>query len=333
MLATCALMAPAPAAGRGSPNTAALQTALKSLHHYGGRIDGMNGARTKRAVRRFQRAHHLHADGVAGARTKRALGRRGRPALGRRAMSRGDTGWDVAALQWLLRKRGFSTGHIDGGFGGMTDSAVRRAQSKYGIGVDGIAGSGTIGALKRGRGPARHPQTGGGRSNVSNPIGAVRFLRPVHGPITSPFGMRWGRMHTGVDFGAPAGAPISAAGRGAVSFAGWNAGGYGNLVVIDHRLGYQTWYAHMSSVAVHVGQSVSGGTRIGYVGATGHATGPHLHFEVRHDGIPVDPAPYLLTTYAAKLAPGSGGVTPHDGCAPKGRIERDPARARLVDCR
>jgi len=90
------------------------------------------------------------------------------------------------------------------------------------------------------------------------------------------------------------GTPIHAGGVGVVSFAGFNTGGYGNLVVITHRLGFESWYAHMSRIAASVGQSVVGGQTIGYVGATGRATGPHLHFEVRHFGSPVDPTPYLL---------------------------------------
>src|SRR5688572_5394062 len=89
MLAVSMLAAPARAEARGSANIAALQVALKALHHYKGSIDGMNGPRTKRAVRRYQRAHRLPVDGVAGARTKRKLGARGRPSFGSRAMSVG----------------------------------------------------------------------------------------------------------------------------------------------------------------------------------------------------------------------------------------------------
>jgi peptidoglycan hydrolase-like protein with peptidoglycan-binding domain len=330
--ALASLIAASPAAARGTPNTAALQVALKALHHYGGGIDGVNGRRTKLAVRRYQRSHRLPVDGVAGPRTRRKLGARGRPSLGSRAMTRGDHGWDVAGLQWLLRKRGFQPNGTDGGFGANTDAAVRRAQGHYGLGVDGVAGNGTIGALKRGRGPRRSQQGGGGGGTATGP---VRFLRPVRAPINSPFGMRWGRMHTGVDFGAQSGAPVGAGGRGVVSFAGWNAGGYGNLVVIDHRLGYQTWYAHLSSFAVIAGQTVTGGTRIGNVGATGHVTGPHLHFEVRRNGTPVDPMPYLLSSYAkrAPVDPDHGDEpAPLDGCVPRGLPDSDPATARLIDC-
>ena len=328
VLAASALAAPARSEARGTPNTAALQVALKALHHYSGGIDGINGRRTKLAVRRYQRAHRLPVDGVAGARTRRKLGARGRPSFGSRAMSQGDRGWDVAALQWLLRKRGFKPNGTDGGFGANTTAAVRRAQQRYGLAVDGVAGSSTINSLKRGRGPARSSGSG---QTVSNPSGPVRFLRPVHGPITSGFGMRWGRMHQGLDFGASTGTPVGAGGRGVVSFAGWNAGGFGNLVVIQHRLGYQTWYGHMSSINVRAGQSVAGGTRIGAVGSTGHSTGPHLHFEVRLNGTPMNPAGYLLSTYSVKRAK----VDPdeHGHCAPPGAVDTDPATARLVDCR
>ena len=117
-----------------------------------------------------------------------------------------------------------------------------------------------------------------------------------------------GRTHTGIDFPVPSGTRIGAAGVGVVEFAGWNSGGYGNLVVVRHRLGYATWYAHMSRIAVSVGQSVTGGTTLGYVGSTGHATGPHLHFELRKNAVPIDPAPYLLQAVATSAAHGNGGA-------------------------
>jgi murein DD-endopeptidase MepM/ murein hydrolase activator NlpD len=115
---------------------------------------------------------------------------------------------------------------------------------------------------------------------------------PVNGPVTSPFGMRWGRMHTGIDVGVPYGTPIHAAASGQVIYAGW-MDGYGNLVFVDHGHGLSTGYAHQSSIAVSNGQSVTQGQVIGYVGCTGHCFGPHLHFEVRVNGTPVDPLGYL----------------------------------------
>ena len=123
-------------------------------------------------------------------------------------------------------------------------------------------------------------------------VSGAGFMWPVNAPITSPFGWRWGRMHEGIDLGAAYGSPIAAAAAGVVIYAGWESG-YGNLVVIDHGGGLATAYGHQSRIAVSVGQSVSQGETIGYVGSTGHSTGPHLHFEVRVNGQAVDPFGYL----------------------------------------
>ena len=305
-VAALTLAAPAAASAMSSWDVAALQVALKAEHLYRGSIDGIAGPQTVGAVRSFQSKHHLTVDGIAGPQTRHALGRRGGPSLGSRVMRRGYRGWDVAALQFLLKKRGFSAGSIDGGFGSHTDSAVRGFQSHARLVVDGLAGPATIGALEHGS------KGSGGGSGGGYPSGPVRFLRPVHGPITSGFGWRWGRRHTGIDFGAPYGARVNAGGVGTVIAAGWNSGGYGYLVIVKHRLGFQSWYAHLSRISMHVGQRVAGGVRIGYVGATGHATGPHLHFEVRHDGVPINPMPYLLSRYskavaAAQRSPGEVG--------------------------
>ena len=118
------------------------------------------------------------------------------------------------------------------------------------------------------------------------------LIWPVSGPITSPFGMRWGSLHPGIDIGAGFGTPIRAAAAGRVLVAGYN-GGYGNLVVLDNGGTISTAYAHQQSLAVTVGQEVAQGQVIGYVGSTGFSTGPHLHFEVRINGSPVDPLGYL----------------------------------------
>ena len=120
---------------------------------------------------------------------------------------------------------------------------------------------------------------------------ASGLIWPVTGPVVSPFGMRWGRMHEGIDIGAGYGTPIAAAASGTVIYAGW-MGGYGNLIIIDHGGGIATAYGHQSSFAVGGGH-VSQGQTIGYVGCTGHCFGPHLHFEVRVNGSPVDPLGYL----------------------------------------
>jgi murein DD-endopeptidase MepM/ murein hydrolase activator NlpD len=104
--------------------------------------------------------------------------------------------------------------------------------------------------------------------------------------------MLWGRMHTGIDIGASYGTAIRAAAAGRVVYSGWMSG-YGNLVAIDHGGGVSTAYGHQSSIAVGNGQVVSQGQTVGYVGCTGHCFGPHLHFEVRVNGTPVDPLGYL----------------------------------------
>jgi len=118
------------------------------------------------------------------------------------------------------------------------------------------------------------------------------LIWPVSGPITSPFGPRWGGFHPGIDIGVPTGTPIHAAAAGTVIYCGWETG-YGNLVVIDHHDGIATAYAHQSRIAVSCNEDVAQGQVIGYVGCTGFCTGPHLHFEVRVDGTPVDPIGYL----------------------------------------
>lgn len=118
------------------------------------------------------------------------------------------------------------------------------------------------------------------------------FAVPAPGPISSPFGPRWGRSHTGVDFDAPAGVPVLAAQGGVVRHAGWK-NGYGNTVVVDHGGGTATLYAHQERLDVAVGQRVERGQSLGTVGATGNVTGVNLHFEVRVDGVPRDPSAWL----------------------------------------
>jgi murein DD-endopeptidase MepM/ murein hydrolase activator NlpD len=129
-------------------------------------------------------------------------------------------------------------------------------------------------------------------SSVTATPSSAGLIWPVSGPITSPFGMRWGRLHAGIDIGVPYGTPIQAAASGTVIYCGWESG-YGNLVVLDNGGNLATAYAHQSQIAVSCGQHVDQGQTIGYVGCTGHCFGPHLHFEVRIDGAPVDPLGYL----------------------------------------
>jgi murein DD-endopeptidase MepM/ murein hydrolase activator NlpD len=134
---------------------------------------------------------------------------------------------------------------------------------------------------------------GGGGGTVHPPSSGL--IWPVNGPVTSPFGYRclYGvcGLHPGIDIGVPEGTPIHAAAAGTVIYAAW-LGGYGNLIVIDHGGSLSTAYAHQSRFAV-TGGHVSQGQVIGYVGNTGYSFGPHLHFEVRVNGKPVDPMAYL----------------------------------------
>ena len=122
--------------------------------------------------------------------------------------------------------------------------------------------------------------------------GSGQFIWPVNGTFTSPFGMRWGRLHAGIDVAAPEGTPIRAADAGRVALAGW-VGGYGNYTCVQHTGSLSTCYAHQSRLGTSTGASVSQGQVIGYVGNTGNSFGAHLHFEVRINGSPVDPMGYL----------------------------------------
>jgi len=149
-----------------------------------------------------------------------------------------------------------------------------------------------------GQSKAKPAARAAGGAGVAAPRGG-KLAMPVPGAtVTSPFGYRvhpvFGtvRLHTGVDLAISEGTPIHAAEAGTVVSAGW-MGGYGLATVIDHGYGLATLYAHQSSIGVSVGQQVSRGQVIGAVGCTGDCTGPHLHFEVRVDGTPVDPMPYL----------------------------------------
>lgn len=136
----------------------------------------------------------------------------------------------------------------------------------------------------------RNAQTGAGSTGTG--ISVSGFIWPVNGAVVSGFGMRWGRLHEGIDISALTGTPIWAAAAGTVIHAGW-LGGYGNLVVLDHGNGLATAYAHASAILVAVGQQVSQGETVSLVGSTGNSSGPHLHFEVRVNGVAVDPLLYL----------------------------------------
>ena len=123
--------------------------------------------------------------------------------------------------------------------------------------------------------------------------GGGRLAWPVVGPVVSPYGMRWGRLHAGIDIAVPAGTPIYAAATGRVTTKGW-VGGYGNYTCLDHGRQISTCYAHQSRFGPTPSGGLLGrGQLIGWVGCTGHCFGPHLHFELRIAGRPIDPLPYL----------------------------------------
>ncbi len=141
---------------------------------------------------------------------------------------------------------------------------------------------------KKSAGTVKSASVGSGFKDVG-----IKFIKPITATITSRFGSRWGTKHKGTDFGAPTGTSIKAAAAGTVTYAGWNSGGYGYLVIISHGKGVQTYYAHCSSILTKVGATVKAGDLIAKSGATGHVTGPHLHFEVRINDVAYNPEYYL----------------------------------------
>jgi peptidoglycan hydrolase-like protein with peptidoglycan-binding domain len=261
-----------PALGSRDAGLAALQVALQSRGLYAGSIDGVEGSATTRAIKRFQRRAGLSVDGIPGPQTRRALGAYGKHLLGSRPLTRGAAGWDVAALQFLLAWHGFPSATIDGGLGVHTERALRQFQRWAGLEPDGVAGETTYAALRR-----------------PLPTCPIALASPLAAPVGDGFGPRGNRFHAGIDLVAPKGAPVSAAAAGRVVFARFAAGGWGNLVIVAHANGVRTMYAHLASVSVHRNELVATGDRLGTVGATGRASGPHLHVEVRVRGAAVDP--------------------------------------------
>lgn len=261
-----------PHAAASDPGVAALQVGLRSHGLYKGPIDGIEGPGTAKAIRRLQKRARIAIDGVVGPQTKRALGRFARHALGNRPLEIGKTGWDVASLQFRLAEHGFPSGAFDGIFGPRIDAALRRFQRWARVEPDGVAGRATFKAL------SAPPPT------IPLPLGW-----PMTAPVLGdPFGPRGDRWHNGVDFPAPTGTPVYAARSGQVVWAGWR-GDWGFLVTVAHGRGERTMYAHLSRIDVRVGVWIGQGVRVGLVGASGHATGPHLHFEVRVRNAAVDP--------------------------------------------
>lgn len=209
-------------------------------------------------------------------------------------------------LRQLLAEARPQGGMVDGGFAGdtfksMLDEAIAdKMTAAGGIGMSSMfakqLGKGDELPLPGGPPPAAMPMP----STELGPeiAGAPRLVLPVVGRASSGYGMRndpikhQAILHPGFDLAAPTGTPVGAAAGGKVVHAG-PAGTYGNLVTVRHENGYETRYAHLSAVTVKAGETVQLGQQIGAVGSTGYSTGPHLHFEVRHEGKPIDPAPLL----------------------------------------
>ncbi|GAC1439797.1 MAG: hypothetical protein NVS3B26_05460 [Mycobacteriales bacterium] len=140
--------------------------------------------------------------------------------------------------------------------------------------------------------PARAPVRASRARRLVAPS-APEYVRPGVGVLTSGFKWRWGRMHSGIDLAGPYGSAVVAVAEGTVIEADQESG-YGNIVKIQHPDGVVTYYAHLSQILI-TGGHVDAGQQIALEGNTGHSTGPHLHFEVRIDGTPIDPIPWLAS--------------------------------------
>ena len=170
-------------------------------------------------------------------------------------------------------------------------ATVREDRASFVAEADGLAAESA--ALAERIAAAQRAQSTAPTVSAPAPSGSGGQLGwPVAGPVTSGFGSRWGRMHEGIDIAVGSGTPVHAAAAGTVIYAGW-VSGYGNIVVIDHGNGLSTAYAHNSSLVVGQGATVGTGFVVALSGNTGHSTGPHVHFEVRVNGVPVDPLAYL----------------------------------------
>ena len=269
-VAAC-LLAPATASAASS-RVAALQVALRAHGVYcgrGGRYlgPGDDGRRAPDpAPRRARRRRHRRSAHAEGARPAGPPPGREPPA------PPGHRGWDVAALQFALETHGFPCGTVDGGFGARTEARSAARRRSPDCRSDGVAGPATLAALSR------------------PPVRAPRLRLPIDAPLGDRYGPRGAGFHAGLDFPAPSGRRVTAAASGRVDLRrlGRRLGPHGHA---RPRQRHRTRYAHLSKATVAPGAAVAAGPTIGRVGATGFATGPHLHFEVTIRGANADPGP------------------------------------------
>jgi murein DD-endopeptidase MepM/ murein hydrolase activator NlpD len=278
LVAVLVAAAPGVARAAGSADIAALQVGLRAQNLYVGPVDGVLGPSTSAGIAELQRRAGVPVTGTFGVEVRAALGEYGRQSLGSRILRIPARGWDVAAAQFLLAWQGFPSGVIDGTFTERTVAAVRRFQIRVGLEQDGEIGPATLALLR-----------------APPPTSPLSLSWPLQQAVAGSFGPRGNRFHTGFDITARTGTPVAAARSGRVTYAAWHPGGWGLLVTVAHGNGVRTMYAHLSRVAVRVGQGVSTGQMVGQVGATGNSGGPHLQFEVRVRGAAVDPATALVT--------------------------------------
>src|SRR4051812_42068600 len=300
--------------GSQGPDVVRIQSALAQAP------DGIFGSRTDAAVRIFQARNGLASDGIVGPKTWGTLfgphGASYDPATPKYQFKiQRATRTEEARVRPALAGRGpvakivlRTTPHADGapsqpssGGGGGGGGGSSRQQGATAPAVDHSS-------------PA--PQGGGSTTPVSNPgpvstsCGSSRLVAPVKNyVVTGRFGeSRPGHLHAGIDLAVPYGTPIVAAACGIVTTAE-SQSGYGNIVCVKHSASLTTCYAHMSRFASRVGQHVHQGQVIGYVGTTGDATGPHVHFETRVHGTPTNPAPYLSGARRARVTVHSSSTT------------------------